>query len=188
MRMENAAALAADGRYTEAKAAAENLLRHDPADAAALVLLGKIEYYLGHDGASRRAFELALTQTPDDFAAYLGLQFFRERRLKRFGVGLLAAAVIALCAGGTFLYNRQAAADAAALQTLSALINEKNSRLEEKLAAVTAAQARQTEKSARLEKLLKDFLEKERQRDAAAYERLKKDIEALRDAMLKKPE
>jgi tetratricopeptide (TPR) repeat protein len=180
---ENAVALAADRRYEEAKAAVESLLRDDPADAAALVLLGKIEYYLGHDRSSRKAFELALTHEPDNFAAYLGSRYYRERRLKRIGLGLLLAAVIISCAGAVFFYSRQAASDAAALETVTALLSEKNSRLEAKLATVTAAEAREAEESARFLALLNELVRKQRERDAGLEERLKA-LEALLDARL----
>jgi hypothetical protein len=184
-RYENAVALAADRRYAEAHAAVAGLLRDDPANAAALVLLGKIEYYMGRDASSQKAFERALTHEPDNFAAYLGLRYYRERRLKRIGIGLLLTVMIATGAGAAFFYNRQAASDAAALETLTALLREKNSVLEQKLAVVTAAQSRQAEESARWQSLLKDLAEKQKKRDAALDERLNKALEALFDARLK---
>jgi hypothetical protein len=186
-RYENALNLAADRRYREAKGAVAELLRADPADAAALVLLGKIEFYLGNDGATRSAFELALTHEPENFAAYLGLRYFRERRLKRIGIGLLLTALLVIGAGAVFFYLHRAAADAVLLKTLTALVTEKSSLLEKRLEAVGAAQERQAEKSARLEELLKELV-KERGKDAALYERLKKDLEALLEAESKKSE
>ncbi len=75
--------LASALRYEEAGHKLKFILSEHPYNIDALLLLGKVEYYLRLFTSSKRRFETVLTHDPGNFEAYYGLQFFieRERRL-----------------------------------------------------------------------------------------------------------
>ena len=77
--------LASTMRYKEAGEKLKSILLEQPDNTAALILLGKVEYYLRLFPSSRRRFETALTYSPGNFEAYYGLQFFNERK-KRLAI------------------------------------------------------------------------------------------------------
>jgi hypothetical protein len=72
----------------------------------ALILLGKVEYYLGHSAAPRRSFEIALSYEPGNTAAFFGIEYHRQRTGRLFlGASvLLLLAAIGLAAA--FLMHR----------------------------------------------------------------------------------
>lgn len=80
---QTALELASSLRYSEAKQRLESILSELPEDMDALILLGKVEYYLRLFPSSRRRFETVLTRDPGNFEAYYGLRFFIERK-RRF--------------------------------------------------------------------------------------------------------
>ena len=98
--------LAVTGRYREARDSLKALLQSDPSRAEALILLGKVEYYLGHPAASRRSFEIALSYEPGNMAAFFGIEYHRQRARRLF---LGASVLILLAAIGVataFLMHR----------------------------------------------------------------------------------
>jgi tetratricopeptide (TPR) repeat protein len=92
-----ASELAFTGRYREAHDSLKALLQHNPSHVEALILLGKVEYYLGHPAASRRSFEIALSYEPGNMAAFFGIEYHRQRTGSLF---LVAAVVLLLAAIG----------------------------------------------------------------------------------------
>ena len=76
--------LASTNRFREARERLENILRLQPDKVEALILLGKVEFYLNSLCSSRSRFEAALTYEPGNMAAYFGLEYFKERA-KRIG-------------------------------------------------------------------------------------------------------
>ena len=101
-----ASELALTGRYREARDSLKALLQRDPSHVEALILLGKVEYYLGHSAASRRSFEIALSYEPGNMAAFFGIEYHRQRTRRLF---LGASVLILLAAIGVataFLMHR----------------------------------------------------------------------------------
>lgn len=101
-----ASELALTGRHREARDSLKALLQSDPSHVEALILLGKVEYYLGHPAASRRSFEVALSYEPGNMAAFFGIEYHRQRTRSLF---LCAAVVLLLAAIGVataFLTHR----------------------------------------------------------------------------------
>ena len=89
-----ASELAFTGRYREARDSLKALLQSNPSHVDALILLGKVEYYLGRPAASRRSFEIALWYEPGNMAAFFGIEYHRQRTRSLF----LGAAVVLLLA------------------------------------------------------------------------------------------
>ena len=116
--------LAATSRYREAREKVRGILDDHPGYAEALILLGKIEYYLRRSASSRRCFETALVYEPGNSAAWFGLQFYRERRRSMIigvAVACLLLAII-LTATGVYLglvtqFDRRLAGELATLKT-----------------------------------------------------------------------
>jgi tetratricopeptide (TPR) repeat protein len=79
------------GRYREARELLARILEEEPSHIRALILLGKVEYYLGHASRSRRCFETALVYDPANLAAYFGLDHYRGRRR---GVWMAGGAIV----------------------------------------------------------------------------------------------
>jgi tetratricopeptide (TPR) repeat protein len=102
---QNVLELAYTGRYVEAKAELEKLLALEPGQARALALLGKIEFYLGHFRSSRKAFELSLSYDASDFASYLGIQYFKERKLKISIFIFFVSFILLLLIGNAVIIN-----------------------------------------------------------------------------------
>jgi len=98
--------LASTSRYREAQGVLQRILERGPDDVEALILLGKVEYYLRLYRSSRTRFETALLYEPENVTAFFGVQFYRERTRGRAFAALLAAAVLVLSAVGIGLYLR----------------------------------------------------------------------------------
>ncbi len=95
--------LATTSRYGEAERILVRILEGQPGNVDALILLGKVEYYLRRYSASRTSFETALLYEPGNTTAYFGLQFFREKIRNIRNVVLLVVAFFILAATGTVL-------------------------------------------------------------------------------------
>lgn len=156
--------LAITGRYREARDSLKALLHSDPSHVEALILLGKVEYYLGHSAASRRYFEIALSYEPGNTAAFFGIEYHRQRA-RRLVLGasvLLLLAVIGLATA--FLAHRLTSSmrqvDArldATFAALSGSVDRSGSAIEE-LRKASLGEQKDTEKAlieirAELEKL-----------------------------------
>jgi tetratricopeptide (TPR) repeat protein len=182
---ENAAAseLAFTGRYREARDSLKALLQSNPSHVDALILLGKVEYYLGHPAASRRSFEIALSYEPGNTAAFFGIEYHRQRTRSLF---LGAAVVLLLAAIGVataFLTHRLTSSmrqfdgrlDATSA-ALSGSVNRMGSVVEE-LRKASLGEQKDTEKAlsemrAELEKLRRgntDFLREIEELRKAAF-------------------
>ena len=97
--------LAATKRYPEAREKLLQILGEHPDAVDALVLLGKVEYYLGKKAASRQRFETALTYQPDNLPAWFGLQFYREHRFAAALAMALALVIISGLVSSVLLYR-----------------------------------------------------------------------------------
>lgn len=97
--------LAATNRYPEAREKLLQILGEHPDAVDALVLLGKVEYYLGKKAASRQRFETALTYQPDNLPAWFGLQFYREHRFAAALALALTIVIIIVLASAVLLYR-----------------------------------------------------------------------------------
>ena len=97
--------LASTARYSEAREKLRGLLQDRPDHVPALVLLGKVEYYLRRFRSSRRCFETALLYHPQDMSAYFALTFYRERRNRWVLLGAVLSLLVALSLSGTILYR-----------------------------------------------------------------------------------
>jgi tetratricopeptide (TPR) repeat protein len=86
--------LASTARYKEAREKLQELLLDRPGHIDALILLGKIEYYLRLFASSRSRFETALTYDSGNLAAYFGLEYFKERKKRLFFLSTLALILI----------------------------------------------------------------------------------------------
>jgi len=72
--------LASTSRYKDAREKLQAILSKKPDHINALILLGKVEYYLRLFSSSRKRFETVLTYNPDNIAAYFGLEYFKEKK------------------------------------------------------------------------------------------------------------
>ena len=123
-----ASELAFTGRYREARDSLKALLQSDPSHVEALILLGKVEYYLGHPAASRRSFEIALSYEPGSMAAFFGIEYHRQRTRSLF---LGAAVVLLLAAIGV--------ATAFVTHRLTSSLRQLDARLEATSAALSGS-------------------------------------------------
>lgn len=96
--------LATTSRYGEAERILVRIVERQPGNVDALILLGKVEYYLRRYTDSRTRFEAALLYEPGNPTAYFGLQFFRERIRNIRNVVFLVVAFFLLAAMGTVLF------------------------------------------------------------------------------------
>lgn len=85
---KTAVELASTGRYKEAGTLLSDILQRQPDHIEALVLSGKVHYYLKQFPDSRRCFETVLTYDPGNFAAFFGLEYYKERKRR---IGFYAA-------------------------------------------------------------------------------------------------
>ena len=116
--------LAATSRYREARDKLRGILDDHPDYAEALILLGRVEYYLRRSASSRRCFETALVYEPGNSAAWFGLQFYRERQ-RSVIIGVAVACLllsIILTAAGVYLglvaqFDRRFGGELATLKT-----------------------------------------------------------------------
>lgn len=135
--------LAATGRYGEARSKLLGILQNRPAYVDALVLLGKVEYYLKRYHDSRERFETVLTYEPGNFAAYFGLEYYKERARK---TGFYIAVIVVLIffsAAAAFLFF-----------SLSASFAKKSGVLEQRV----------MQQSVQLGDLKKEIIKRDRQR------------------------
>lgn len=100
---QTALKLASSLRYSEAKQKLESVLSGQPDNIDALILLGKVEYYLGYFSSSRRRFETVLTSNPGNFEAYYGLQFFVERKRRIWTIAAWFTSIVLLLLLGVFI-------------------------------------------------------------------------------------
>jgi len=120
--------LALTGRFREARDSLTALLQSNPAHVEALILLGKVEFYLHHTAASKQCFETALAYEPDNAAAFFGIEYHRRRSRLLF---LLACVV--------FLFASTAAAAAFLTLRLSEATDRLDGRLEASRAALSSS-------------------------------------------------
>ncbi len=106
-----ASELAFSGRHRDARDALKALLQRDPAHVEALILLGKVEYYLGHAAASRRSFEIALSYEPGNMAAFFGMEYHRQRARSLFLVAGIVLLLAAIGVATVFLAHRLASVE-----------------------------------------------------------------------------
>jgi tetratricopeptide (TPR) repeat protein len=123
-----ASELAFTGRYREARNSLKALLQSNPSHVEALILLGKVEYCLGHTAASRRSFEIALSYEPGNMAAFFGIEYHRRRTRSLF---LGAAVVLLLAAIGV--------ATAFVTHRLTSSLRQLDARLEATSAALSGS-------------------------------------------------
>ncbi len=88
--------LASTSRYKEAREKLQELLLERPGHIGALILLGKVEYYLRLFASSRTRFETVLTYDSGNLAAYFGLEYFKERKRRLFFLSTFALILITL--------------------------------------------------------------------------------------------
>ncbi len=100
---------ASTGRYREAQEILEQVLHEEPSHVQALILLGKVEYYLRHATRSRRCFETALVYDPANIAAFFGIEHYRGRRRTVWFAGC-AIVLAALLAGVAAVAARRSVA------------------------------------------------------------------------------
>ncbi len=86
--------LASTARYKEAREKLQELLMERPDHIGALILLGKVEYYLRLFVSSRSRFETVLTYDSGNLAAFFGLEYFKERKRRLFFLSTLALILI----------------------------------------------------------------------------------------------
>lgn len=156
--------LAITGRYREARDSLKALLQSDPSHVEALILLGKVEYYLGHPAASRKSFEIALSYEPGNMAAFFGIEYHRQRTRRLFLGASVVLFLAAIGVGTAFLTHRLTSSmrqlDArldAAFAALSGSVDRSGSAIEE-LRKASRGEQKDTEKAlieirAELEKL-----------------------------------
>lgn len=95
--------LASALRYEEAGQKLKFILSENPDNIDALILLGKVEYYLRLFPSSKKHFEAVLTHDPGNFEAYYGLQFFVERKKRLWTITAWLASIFLLLSIAQFL-------------------------------------------------------------------------------------
>ncbi len=95
--------LASALRYEEAGQKLRFILREYPDNMDALILLGKVEYYLRFFFSSKKRFETVLTHDPGNFEAYYGLQFFNERKRRLWTITAWLSSIFLLLSIALFL-------------------------------------------------------------------------------------
>ena len=88
--------LASTSRHKEAREKLQELLMESPDHIDALILLGKVEYYLRLFASSRSRFETVLTYDSGNLAAYFGLEYFKERKRGLFFLSTFALILITI--------------------------------------------------------------------------------------------
>ena len=96
--------LALNGDYREAQEKLSGLLQEQPRHVQALILLGKVEYYLRRFEASRERFEQALSLEPENPAAFFGLQYYTQRGRTFRLLGLMGFSLLVLILLATFFF------------------------------------------------------------------------------------
>jgi tetratricopeptide (TPR) repeat protein len=88
--------LAQTAKYKEARQKLLTLLSEKPDHVDALILLGKVEYYLNHYSESSKQFETALLYDPHNISAYFALDFYKQRKKHFFLSSLFLTAFIVI--------------------------------------------------------------------------------------------
>jgi tetratricopeptide (TPR) repeat protein len=101
-----ASELALSGRFREARDSLKALLQDNPAHVEALILLGKVEFYLRHTAASKQCFETALTYEPGSTAAFFGMEYHRRRARLLFLIVCVVLLLASIAAATAFLTHR----------------------------------------------------------------------------------
>jgi tetratricopeptide (TPR) repeat protein len=123
--------LASTGRYQEARAKLLEILQCQPAYIDALLLLGKVEYYLKLFIDSGKRFEMVLTYEPGNFAAYFGLEYYKERARKiRFYIVMIVVFIFFSAAAG-FLYFSLSGAFSEELGVLEQTVTQQSLQLKD---------------------------------------------------------
>ena len=122
--------LASTNRYGEARSKLLEILQNRPAYIDALVLLGKVEYYLKLYRDSRERFETVLTYEPGNFAAYFGLEYYRERARKAGFYLLMIVIFIFFSAAAGSLYFSLSASFAEKVAVLEQTVTRQSVQLE----------------------------------------------------------
>ena len=125
-------------RYREAREVLRKILDEEPSHVEALLLLAKVEHYLGHACRSRRCFETALAYDPSNVAAYLGIEHYRRRRR----AAALVACTVALALAGlavAAIARRYAAIQLEASAEVMAAVEQLSLSLEDLARAVDEA-------------------------------------------------
>lgn len=171
--------LASTGRYGEARSKLLEILQNRPAYIDALVLLGKVEYYLKLYRDSKKRFETVLTYEPGNFAAYFGLEYYRERARKAGFYLLMIVIFIFFSAAAGFLYFSLSASFAEKVAVLEQTVTRQSVQLDG-LKETVSKTGRQ-----RYKELLKKLAEMSKQvnRDMEAFssllERIDRSIKTL---------
>lgn len=95
--------LASALRYEEAGQKLKSILSEHPDNMDALILLGKVEYYLRLFPSSKGRFETVLTHDPGNFEAYYGLRFFTERKMRLWTITAWITSIFLLLSIALFL-------------------------------------------------------------------------------------
>ncbi len=90
-------------QYEESRDKLKRIISEYPDKIEALILLGKVEYYLHLFDSSRRCFETVLTRDPGNFEAYYGLQFFLERKRRKWNLAAWILSLLLIVTAGIIL-------------------------------------------------------------------------------------
>ncbi len=143
---KDALELASTFRYREAR---ENLLRliaEKPDHIDALLLLGKVEYYLRLFPSSRKRFETVLTYNSANQAAYFGIEYYKERKKKFAFFFSSIMGVIIFAAAVSFLFFSLSSSFHQGLNILEKRIYKKLEVLESSLETYSEIQKRTDER------------------------------------------
>ncbi len=143
---KDALELASTFRYREAREKLLSLTSEKPDHIDALLLLGKVEYYLRLFPSSRKRFETVLTYDPANQAAYFGIEYYKERKKKFTFFFSSIMGVIILAAAVSFLFFSLSSSFHLGLNILEKRIYEKFEVLESSLETYSETQKRIDEK------------------------------------------
>ena len=96
--------LALNGHFREAEEKLSVLLQEHPQHVQALILLGKVEYYLRRFDSSRKRFEQAFSLEPENPAVFFGLQYYNQRRRTFMLLGVLGFSLAVLILFAVFFF------------------------------------------------------------------------------------
>jgi tetratricopeptide (TPR) repeat protein len=168
-----ASELALTGRYREARDCLKTMLQANLSRIDALILLGKVEFYLRHPAASRACFETALSYEPGNMAAFFGLQFYRQRRRQLVLMGCVAVLLGAL-AGATAVLGQRLSTATRELQA------KLDASLEERLSASAQALSGSIEGIRQVVEELRDTSQVQQDGAAKALTDMRAELQKLR--------
>jgi tetratricopeptide (TPR) repeat protein len=174
--------LALTGRYREARDALKAILGADPSHVEALILLGKVEHYLRHRASSRRCFEVALSYDPNNIAAFLGVEHYRQSMRSLLLIASIAFIVIAIGAAVIFLSDRISSSSRRLEARLEGAVNALSLSVENVAGAIEETGEVSVEQRSDMEKALSGIraeLVKLRSADASLIRK----IDELRDTL-----